>query len=265
MSRILEARFVLLIANRGRIGNREERENRAKTLLGIFHNLANILIFGGGVVAALDEVGIPVAPLIGGAAVVGLAVAFGAQSLIKDYFTGFLVLLEQQYLINDVVKIGQISGQVERITLRTTMLRDSEGHVHFIPHGQIATVTNTTHGWSRAVFEIRVAYCEKVDRAMEVLLQLGRELRASEAYSGLILDDPVMLGVEALADAGVILKFHIKTRPLQSGPVKRELLRRIKNKFDELGIQFSNPQIVIYRRDNGRFSVVADNRDRKAG
>jgi moderate conductance mechanosensitive channel len=265
LSRILESRFVSLIANRGRIGNREERENRAKTLLGIFHNAANILIFGGGVVAVLDEVGIPVAPLIGGAAVVGLAVAFGAQSLIKDYFTGFLVLLEQQYLVNDVVKIGQIAGQVERITLRTTMLRDSEGHVHFIPHGQITTVTNTTHGWSRAVFEIRIAYREKIDRATDVLMQLARELCASEAYSGLILDEPVMLGVDALGDSGVIVKFHIKTRPLHQSTIKREMLRRIKNKFDELGIEIPCPQLMVHRHDHGRFGVIADERDRRAG
>ncbi|MBI3840112.1 MAG: mechanosensitive ion channel [Planctomycetia bacterium] len=265
LSRILEARFVLLVANRGRIGNRAERENRAKTLLGIFHNAANIVILGGGVVAVLDEVGIPVAPLIGGAAVVGLAVAFGAQSLIKDYFTGFLVLLEHQYLVNDVVKIGQITGQVERITLRTTMLRDAEGHVHFIPHGQIATVTNTTHGWSRAVFEIRIAYRENIDRAIEVLMQLARELCASEPYSALVLDEPVMLGVDALADSGVVLKFHIKTRPLHQAAVKRELLRRIKNKFDELGIEIPYPQLTIHGRDDSRFAVIADSRERRVG
>jgi moderate conductance mechanosensitive channel len=265
LSRIVEARLVSLVANRGRIGNREERENRAKTLLGIFHNAANIVILGGGVVAVLDEVGIPVVPLIGGAAVVGLAVAFGAQSLIKDYFTGFLVLLEQQYLVNDVVKIGETTGQVERITLRTTVLRDLEGRIHFIPHGQIASVTNTTHGWARAVFEIRVAYRENVDRAIEVLMQLAHELCANEAYRELILEGPVMMGVDALADSGVVVKFHIKTHPLQQWTIKRELLRRIKNRFDELGIEFPGPQTVILRGDVKPLAVIAADRDRKAG
>ena len=263
VSRVLEGRFVSLVANRGRIGNREERESRAKTLLGIFHNVANILILGGGVVALLDEVGIPVAPLIGGAAVVGLAVAFGAQSLIKDYFTGFLVLLEQQYMVNDVVKIGDVTGQVERITLRITMLRDLEGRVHFIPHGQIGTVTNTTHGWARAVFDIRVTYRENIDRVIEILMQLAGELRKSDAYSKLILDDPVMLGVESLTESGVLVKFHIKTRPLQSADVKREMLRRIKNKFDELGIEFSCPRMMLERPDDGALAIIA--RERRAG
>ena len=264
LSRVVEARLVSLIARRAAIGNREERENRAKTLLGIFHNAANIVIFGGGVVAVLDEVGIPVAPLIGGAAVVGLAVAFGAQSLIKDYFTGFLVLLEHQYLVNDVVKIGAITGQVERITLRTTMLRDGEGHVHFIPHGQITTVTNTTHGWSRAVFEIRIGYRENVDRAIETLMQLARELHTSPDYAGFILDDPVMLGVESLAESAVVLKFHIKTRPLHQSSVRRELLRRIKNRFDELGIEIPSPQLTLHRPAAGPFGVVGHESQRRA-
>jgi moderate conductance mechanosensitive channel len=265
LSRIVEARLVSLIANRGRIGNRKERENRAKTLLGIFHNATNIVILGGGVVVVLDEVGIPVAPLIGGAAVVGLAAAFGAQSLIKDYFTGFLVLLEHQYLVNDVVKIGQISGQVERITLRTTVLRDVEGHVHFIPHGQIATVTNTTHGWSRAMFEIRVSYRENIDRVIDVLMQLASELCASEPYNRMILEPPAMPVVDALSDSGVIVKFNIKTLPLQAATVKRELLRRIKNKFDEQGIEIPYLQPMIYRQGDSKFAVITDNPDRRAG
>jgi moderate conductance mechanosensitive channel len=264
VSRIVEGRLVSFIANRGRIGNRQERENRAKTLLGIFHNAANILILGGGTVVLLDEVGIPVAPLIGGAAVIGLAAAFGAQSLIKDYFTGFLVLLEQQYLVNDIVKIGQISGQVERITLRTTALRDTEGHLHFIPHGQITTVTNTTHGWARAVFEIRVSYRENVDHVINVLQELAAELAASEHFRGMILEEPVTPGVDSFTDSGVLVKFNIKTRPLQARPVRREMLRRIKNKFDELGIEIPYPQLMLNRRGDVKLGVL-DPRERKAG
>ncbi len=158
-----------------------------------------------------------------------------------------MVLLEQQYLINDVVRIGEIVGQVERITLRMTVLRDLEGKVHFIPHGQITTVTNLTHGWSRAVFEIGVAYKESVDRVMDVLNTLSAELRRDEQYRFLILDDPVMLGVDALADSAVVIKFYIQTRPLQQWTIKREMLRRIKNEFDRLGIEIPFPHVTIYR------------------
>ncbi len=247
LTRILETRLVALTALRGRRGGREERENRARTLLGIFRNVVNIAVIAGGVMMVLDEIGIPVAPLIGGAAVFGLAIAFGAQSLIKDYFVGFMVLLEQQYLVNDVIAIGEIRGQVESISLRITVLRDLEGRVHFVPHSQIATVTNLTHGWSRAVFEIGVAYKESVDRVIEVLNTLAHELRNDEAYRLLILSDPVMLGVDAFDNSAVVIKFYIQTRPLQQWTVKREMLRRIKNEFDRLGIEIPFPHLTLYR------------------
>ncbi len=250
ISRLFERELIRLTAGRGKRGTRQERENRAKTLLGLFRSATNLLVVGGGAVMLLDEIGIPIGPLLGGAAVVGLAVAFGAQSLIKDYFTGFMVILEQQYLINDVIKIGEISGQVERITLRTTVLRDIEGRVHFVPHGQIATVTNLTHGWSNAVFDIGVAYKENVDRVIEVLVDLGKELREAPEFGNLILEDPTMLGVEALGDSAVVVKFFIKTLPLKQWKIRREMLRRIKNKFDELGIEIPFPhRTVFYRRE----------------
>jgi small-conductance mechanosensitive channel len=245
LSRVFETRLVSLIARRGRRGSREERENRAKTLLGVFNNVMNLLIMGGGALMLLEEVGIPITPVIGGAAVVGLAVAFGAQSLIKDYFTGFMVLFEQQYLINDVIKIGDITGQVERITLRMTVLRDIEGRVHFVPHGQITTVTNLTHGWSRAVFEIGITHRERVDDVIAVLKRLASGIRQDEQYRFLILDEPVMLGVDSLSESAVVIKFYIQTRPLQQWGVKREMLRRIKNEFDRLNIQISYPRLAL--------------------
>ena len=247
LSRICEGRLVELTAKRGRRGSREERKNRAKTLLGVFRNVANIGIVAGGAMMILEEVGVPVAPIIGGAAVFGLAVAFGAQSLIKDYFVGFMVLLEQQYLVNDVIEIGAIKGQVERVSLRITVLRDLEGRVHFIPHSQINTVTNLTHGWSRAMFEIGVAYKENVDRVIQVLTALAEDLRRDESFKRLILSEPVMLGVDSLGESAVVIKFYIQTRPLQQWTVKREMLRRIKNAFDRLGIEIPFPHLTIYR------------------
>lgn len=247
LSRICERRLVELTAKRGRRGSREERENRAKTLLGVFRNVANIAIVAGGTMMILDEVGIPVAPIVGSAAVLGLAVAFGAQTLIKDYFVGFMVLLEQQYLVNDVVEIGAIKGQVERITLRITVLRDLEGRVHFVPHSQINTVTNLTHGWSRAVFDIGVAYKENVDHVIQVLTTLAEELRRDDAFKLLMLSDPVMLGVDSFGDSAVVIKFYLQTRPLQQWTVKREMLRRIKNEFDRQGIEIPFPHMTVYR------------------
>ncbi len=250
LSRVLSRRAVRLMAQTGtaKRGTHQDRENRAQTLVGVFNSALSLLVLGGGSLMILDEVGIPIVPLMGGAAVLGLAVAFGAQNLIKDYFSGFMVLLEDQYGINDVVRIGSISGMVEHISLRTTVLRDLEGVVHFIPHGTITTVSNLTHGWSRALFDIDIGYGEDIDRVMEVLLVLGRELRQDPLYSPLILDDPEMLGVDELADSSVVLKFFLKTRPLQQWTVKREMLRRIKNRFDELGIEIPYPHQTVHHR-----------------
>jgi small-conductance mechanosensitive channel len=250
LSRLFSRRLVVLMArgDTGKRGTRQDRENRAQTLVGVFSSALSLLVLGGGTLMILDEVGIPIVPLMGGAAVLGLAVAFGAQNLIKDYFSGFMVLLEDQYGINDVVRIGPISGLVEHISLRTTVLRDLEGVVHFIPHGTITTVSNLTHGWSRALFDIGVAYKEDVDRVMQILLEMGRELRQDPMFGPLILEDPEMLGVDNLADSSVVIKFFLKTRPLQQWTVKREMLRRIKNRFDELGIEIPFPHQTVYHR-----------------
>ena len=215
--------MVTIVARGGSRGTLRERENRALTLVGVFQNVASLVVLGGGALMLLDEVGIPILPLMGGAAVLGLAVAFGSQNLIKDYFSGFMVLLEDQYGINDVVKIGDVSGAVEQITLRMTVLRDLEGVVHFIPHGTITTVSNMTHGWSRAVLDIGVAYKEDTDRVMTVMLEVAREMRQDAVFGPMILDDAEMLGVDALGDSAVVVKMLIRTDPLKRWPVRRRV------------------------------------------
>ncbi|HEY2784107.1 MAG TPA: mechanosensitive ion channel domain-containing protein [Fimbriiglobus sp.] len=238
--------IVRFITRNGQRGSVEDRENRASTLVGVFRYAAGIAVFGGGLVMLLDEVGVPVVPLMGGAAVIGLAVAFGAQNLIRDYFTGFMMLMEDQYSVNDVVRIGSISGLVELITLRMTVLRDLEGVRHFIPHGAVTSVSNLTHGWSRALLDVPVAYKENVDRVIDVLMELGREMRHHPVLGKHILEEPEMLGVDSFADSAVVIRFLLKTRPLQQWPIKREMLRRIKNRFDELGIEIPFPHRTIY-------------------
>lgn len=230
-----------ILAQRGLRGTKEERENRAKTIMGVFHNASNLLVYGLGSVLLLEEAGISVAPLVGGVAVVGVAVAFGAQNLIKDYFTGFMILLEQQYLVNDIVKIGALQGQVESITLRMTCLRDTDGSVHFIPHGQITQVTNLTHGWSRAVIDVSIGLRDDVDRALEVLVKIGAELRLDDKFGRLILEDADVQGVQELAETCVKLRLLVKTRPLQQWAVRREVLKRIKRRFDLEGIACPTP------------------------
>jgi small-conductance mechanosensitive channel len=256
-------RIVALLSRGGTVESSREREKRAHTLVGVFRNTSIVVLYAWAALMTLEAVGIPIAPLLGGVAVVGLAVAFASQNLIKDYFYGFMILLENQYGVNDVISIAGITGLVERITLRITVIRDFNA-VHFIPHGQITTVSNLTHKWSRAVFEIGIAYKENVDRVMELLMQLGRELRQDPAFYRDILDDPEMLGVDAFGDSAVVIKFLIKTKPLRQWVVKRELMRRIKNKFDELGIEIPFPHRTVYHRCEEGEGILVRQRERES-
>lgn len=245
---VMEHRMIRLLTRHGVAGTPEERESRARTLAGVLQNAFTVIVVVGAILLVAAESGFNITALLGATAVIGLAVAFGAQNLIRDFFYGFMILMENQYLVNDVVRLGSISGQVERITLRITILRDLHGTVHFVPHGQITTVSNLTRGWSRVVLDVGVAYKEDVDRVMKVLADLGKEMRRDPAYRDLILDEPEISGVDALADSAVVIRFLIKTRPLKQWVIKREMLRRIKNKFDEVGIEIPFPHQMVYNR-----------------
>jgi len=228
-----------------------QHEERTDTLVRVFTNALGILAITVGVLAVLQTGGLDVTVLLGGAAIFGMAIAFGAQNLMKDYFYGFIILMENQYTVGNVIRIGNTSGTVEHVTLRMTVLRDLEGVAHFIPHSEVTKVSNMTHGWSRALFDIAVGYKEDVNSVMDLLVKLGKEMREDENFSSMILDDPEMLGVDALGDSGVIIKFFLKTRPLKQWNVRRELLCRIKNAFDEQGIEIPFPSRTIYHRNLG--------------
>jgi len=254
--RVLSARFIRLIARTSSHVTIQERENRIQTLISVFRSSATLTVLAVGAVMILEACGVPIGPLLGGAAILGLAIAFGAQRLIGDFFHGFVILLENQYQVNDVIQVAGVSGQVERITLRVTVLRDLEGCVHFVPNGEIKAVTNMTHGWSRALFEIGIAYKEDVDRVMELLMELARELQQDAKFGPMILEEPEMLGLDAMADSAIVIKFRLKTRPLQQWNIKRELLRRIKRRFDELGIEIPFPHRTVYLRHEDQESPM---------
>ncbi len=220
-------------------------ENRANTLALSFKGAARVVIIFGGMLIALQEAGVDIKTVLGGAAILGVAIAFGAQNLMRDYFNGFMILLEDQYELSDIVTINKITGTVERVSMRTTMLRDLNGRAHFIPNGVITHVTNTTYEWARAVFDIPIAYKENVDHVMEVIIDLANELREDKKFSSSILEEPIMLGVNSFDESSVSIKFMLQTESDQMWPVRREMLRRIKNKFDELGIEIPVPQRAI--------------------
>ena len=237
----VSARTIARITVRKRRGDRAPTVKRADTLALSFRSAATVLILVGATILVFQEAGIDVRTVLGGAAILGFALAFGAQNLMRDYFTGFMILLEDQYELGDLVTIGAVTGRVEKVNMRTTMLRDLEGRVHFIPNGEVKSVTNRSYVWGRAVIEVPISYQESVDRAMEVLLEVAEELRADDEFGPWITDEPVMLGVDKFTEYGVVIKFMLKTLPDKPFPVRRQMLRRVKNKFDDVGIDISVP------------------------
>jgi small-conductance mechanosensitive channel len=214
---------------------RRMREQRAQTLGGLFTNVAFIFVSTIALLTVLS-VFINIGPLLASVSVVGLAISFGAQSLVKDIISGTFILLEGQFGIGDVIRIGETGGLVEKITLRTTVLRDLHGAVHIIPNGEIKQVSNLTKTWSRAVVDVKVGYGENVDRVIELLRQVGEEFQQDSEWAHLLLEAPEVLGVETLADTGVLVRMTAKTLPLKQWDVSRELRRRIKKRFDDEGI-----------------------------
>lgn len=223
-----------------------EQVKRAATLGRVFRYLATVLIALLAAMLMLSEVGISVAPILGAAGVAGLAVGFGAQSLVKDYFTGFFILLENQMITGDVVEIAGKSGLVEDVTLRYVRLRDYDGNVHYIANGLITTVTNMGQGFAYAVVDVGIAYRENLDEALEQMRVVAEDLRADPGFGSKILAAVEMVGVEKWADSAVILRCRFKVRPLEQWTVRREFLRRLKAHFDRLGIEIPFPHVTIY-------------------
>jgi len=245
--RILADRFVKFVQDDDPLTS-NQREQRAITLAGIFKSVSKIVIVLVAGLTILQILGINTAPLIAGAGVAGLAISFGAQNLIRDFISGFFILLENQYKVGDVIRAAGVSGQVEDMNLRITVLRDLEGVAHFIPNGEIKVVSNLPKEWSRAVINAGVAYKENLDRVVGVLNTVGQELSRDPVFGQGILEPPQVLGVENFGDSQVTLRIVTKTRPLKQWETGRELRKRIKAAFDREGIEMPFPHRVVYSR-----------------
>lgn len=229
--------------------SKSEREKRAETLVHIINSTIKVFVYVVATFMILRELGLDIAPLLAGVGIAGLAIGFGAQSLVKDFLNGFFILLENQYRVGDVVKIGDNAGLVEQINLRTTVLRDLEGRVHTIPNGEVQRVSNMTYGWSRVVLDIGVAYKEDVDRVMSVIEEVGKKMREEEKYKEMMLEDPQILGVDKFGESEVTIKMIAKTAPLKQWDVARELRRRVKYAFDKEGIEIPFPHRTLFIRE----------------
>jgi small conductance mechanosensitive channel len=223
-----------------------EQAKRAATLT---HVVRDVTVVAATCVAAmmvLAELGVDLKPILAAAGIGGLAIGFGAQSVVKDVISGFFLLLENQVRVGDVVSIGGTGGLVEAITLRTLVLRDLAGNVHIIPHGAVDRLTNMTKDYSRYVFDVGVAYREDPDEVMGILREVGAELQGDPEFGPDILESLEILGVDSFADSAVIIKCRIMTRPIQQWRVGREMNRRIKKAFDKHGIEIPFPHRTLY-------------------
>jgi moderate conductance mechanosensitive channel len=223
-----------------------EASKRAETLVRLLRQGVVIMLWLVGLLIILNELGISVGPILASAGVVGLAIGFGAQNLVRDIISGFFLILENQVRVGDVAVVNGTGGLVEAINFRTLVLRDLGGLVHIFPNGSITTLSNVTKGWSAYVFDIGVAYKEDTDRVIGVMRRIADELKQDVHFSRLILDDIEIFGVDKLADSAVIIKGRIKTQPSKQWETGREFLRRIKFAFDSEGIEIPFPHRSLY-------------------
>lgn len=223
-----------------------EAVKRAETLGRVIRYLISVVVTLVGTMLVLSEMGISLAPILGAAGVVGLAVGFGAQSLVRDYFSGFFMLLENQIRQGDVVTLAGQTGTVEEITLRYVQLRDYAGNVYFIPNGQITLVINMTRGFGNAVIEVGVAYREDVDQVMAVMHRVAAELRQDPEFGPRILQDLEMAGVNDWAASAVMIRARLRCQAQEQFGVRREYLKRLKKAFDAEGIEIPFPHMTVY-------------------
>ncbi len=224
------------------------RAQRLETIARTFSTAVILTIVVIAIVMGLAVWGVPIAPIVASLSVVGVGIGFGAQDLVKDVIAGIFVLVEDQYSVGDVVELAGVSGTVVEVRLRTTVLRGLDGSVHHIPNGAVRVATNLTHESSSIVLDLAVAYEESVDRAIEVITDETIVLANDPEWGPRLVDQPTVLGVDALADSGVIVRIVMTTDPDQRWAVKREFLRRIKNRFDDEGIEIPYPHLTIDAR-----------------
>ncbi len=241
------------------------RVQRAKTMGDLLKSVITgvlVAIIGTMVLSELD---VNIAPIIASAGIIGLALGFGAQSLVKDFLSGIFMIFEDQFGVGDVVDIGNAVGTVEAVSLRVTRLRDLSGTVWYVPNGEILRVGNMSQNWSRAVVDVGVGYGEDLARVKRVLQDVAHDLWDDEDFKGVIIEEPEVTGVEALAPDAVTLRVLLKTAPMQQWSVARELRQRVKARFDHEGIEIPLPQRVVWHRQDGAADATAEERVSRSG
>jgi len=245
-----------LVHNRGGAHNR--RAARAKSLGSLLKSVTTTVVFGIAFVMILDEVGMNVAPILASAGVLGLAIGFGAQNLVKDFLSGVMMMIEDQYGVGDEVNLGEAIGTVEHVALRVTRVRDVDGTVWYVRNGEILRVGNSSQNWARTVLDVKVGYDEDLRRVREVLQDVAHGLWDDEDYRDIILEEPEVWGVQELAPDGTVVRVTLKTAPLKQWGVAREMRERIKARFDHEGISMHVPQRLFWQQDSPSQKRPAD-------
>ena len=235
-----------------REGNALTRSQRAQTLLPLLRNVVLIVLSVLVVLTVLSELGVNIGPLIAGAGIVGLAVGFGAQTIVKDFITGFFILIEDSVAVGDIVRLGSHSGVVEAMSIRSIQLRNLSGQVHRIPFSEVSTTINMSKGFSYAVFDVGVGYSEDVDRVLDVVRRLGEELQADPEYTSAILDPIQIMGVQELGDSAVVVRSRIRVQPGKQFGIQRAFYRMVKKRFDKEGIEIPFPHRTLYFGEDSR-------------
>ncbi len=254
---IIAARFVKFIltklknslihrAEKSEKDNVAETEKRIKTLIGILGGIISIFLWTVFLMIALKKFGVEIGPILASAGIVGVAIGFGAQELVRDFLSGFFILLEDQVRTGDVAIVNGTGGVVEKIELRTITLRDFSGVIHIFQNGKINTMANMTKEWSAMVFDIGVAYKEDVDKVMDVMREVGNELQKDDVFGNSIIEPIEIFGLDKFADSAIVIKARIKTKPIQQWSVGREYRRRLKIAFDSKKIEIPFPHTTVY-------------------
>ena len=220
------------------------RVQRAETMGSLLKSVTSIVLFTVFGITALAELGYPIGPLIASAGVAGVALGFGAQSLVKDFLAGVCMIFEDQYGVGDVVNLGEAGGTVEAVGLRVTRLRDVEGTVWYVRNGEIIRVGNQSQNWARTVLDIPVALDQDLTRVQDVLREVAHDLWEDEAFADLILEEPSVWGIEDLTPNWVVVRVTLKTAPLEQWSVAREMRQRVKARFEQEGISLAPPAVL---------------------
>jgi small conductance mechanosensitive channel len=222
-----------------------ELERRVETVTAILRRLGSVVLYGTAFLMTIRDFGVEIGPLLAGLGIAGVAVGFGAQYLVRDVISGFFIVLEDQFRVGDVVKIGDFSGLVEHMYLRTTQIRSVSGDIHIIPNGTIQTVTNMTRQWSRVVLDVGVGYGANLDEVFDALREVAAWAQAEPSMAGKIREPFEVVGVTSLGDSSVMVRMWAKVEPLEQWAIERALRKRVKEVFDARGIEIPFPQRTL--------------------